>query len=640
MSFDPQKITILLAEDALSMRKIEIKILKSLGFAKIVEANDGDEAIRILQNRADIDLVISDWNMPNRSGLDLLKWVRASKDHTTLPFIMATGQADKKQEGRAVEAGVSCFVPKPFSPDELMKRIKDAFGEVREEAPAEIGPQMGSSGKVRLRAAHIQITDHILLGVLRDQIAKGEVTPKTFELETQCLGGWNPVVEALEKGTVDCAFVLAPIAMDLFHYKSPIKMVLLAHKNGSIMVRNAQGDYLDPYQNFFRGKSFLIPHKMSVHHMLVHLFFSRIGLNPSLDKGSDVDINLEIVPPVKMPEFLKSSPQNAGFMVAEPIGSKSVAAGIAQKQFLSSELWKDHPCCIVAMRDEFISAHADAVFELTELLVKAGKFVKQNPGAAAEIAVGFLDPTGELGLKVPVLEKVLTDPLGITTDDLYPNMEDLDRIQQYMHNKMNTGGLIDLNRFVDLRFAEAACGKDAGGRAKSHFTDSATVAMELLQRGGSGSSSASRSMINKEGKYLTFTLGNQEFGVDILRVKEIIGVMKIIGLPQSNPFVKGVINLRDRVIPVMDLRKRFAMDEAAASERSCIVIIECEKNRGGRGLIGMTVDAVSEVANIKASDIDDAPSFTSDINTNYILAMARQGERVRILLNVDQVLNF
>jgi len=639
MSVNPSEVKILLVEDALSMRKIEIKILNSIGFNDIVEASDGNEGIKKLQQTEGINLVISDWNMPKKSGLDLLKWIRSSAEFKDLPFIMATGQSDKAQEKKAIEAGVSCFVPKPFSSDELKRRVGEAFGHGEEEV-GETGPRTAPSGKLRLRVAHIQITDHILLGVLREQIEKGEVTPEHFELETQCMSSWNPVSKALEQGTVEAAFVLGPIAMDLFHFRNPIKLVLLAHKNGSIMVRSAQGEYTDPYQNFFKGKSFLIPHKMSVHHMLTHMFFSRVGLKASLEKEKDLDINMEIVPPVKMSELLKSNSGNCGFMVAEPIGSKAIAAGIAERQFLSSELWKNHPCCVVAMRREVVDQHPDAVYEFTDLIVKAGKWVACNPRPAAEIAVKFLDPDNNLGLQVPILEKVLSDPLGITTDDLYPNIEDLDRIQRYMHNIMKVGPIIDLNDFVETRFADAAYRGTKIVKQVTSFSDSPSIAMKLLSRGGKGSGSASKSLMNKEGKYLTFALNNQEFGIDILRVKEIIGHMDIVALPQSHRYVKGVINLRDRVIPVLDLRRRFSMQEAEVTSRNCIIILEGEKTRGGQGLIGVTVDAVSEVMNIHSADIDEAPSFSSEVDTNYILAMAKQGEKVRILLNIDQMLNF
>ena len=643
MSVESENIKILLAEDALAMRKIEIKLLRSLGFTNVVEANDGNEAIRILKDSKDINLVISDWNMPNKSGLELLEWIRADADYSDIPFIMATAQSDKKQEHLALEKDASCLVAKPFSPEELKAKIDLAMGVVQQTGPAaeDIGPQMAASGKVRLRIAHIQITDHIILGVLKDRIKSGMVSPQHFELETTCKPSWNPVSQALEEGTIDGAFVLAPIAMDLFNFGAPIKLVLMAHKSGSIMVRSKQGEYKDPFQDFFRGRSFLIPHKMSIHHMLVHMFFNRIGLNASLEKDDDVDVNLEVVAPVRMPGFLKENSNNCGFLVAEPIGTKSIAAGISDLQFLSSELWPNHPCCVVAMRDEAINAHPEAIAEFTQLLVQAGKFVESNPAAAADIAVRFLDPDGKLGLKVPILKNVLTEPKGIKTGDLYPVKEDLEKIQQYMVNTMHVGALIDLDRFVDLRFADAACPARPAGAEKSGFTDSASVAMGLLTRCVLKGGSVSKSMLNKEGKYLTFGLNDQEFGIDILRVKEIIGTMEINALPQVHKFVKGVINLRDRVIPVMDLRLRFGMEEIEPTERSCIIILEnmhTPKNRSN--LVGITVDGVSEVLTVNSEDIDDAPTFTASVDTNYILAMAKIDQTVKILLNIDKVLEF
>ena len=234
---------------------------------------------------------------------------------------MATGEGDMKQEKKAVDAGVSGFIAKPFNADELKKKIDQAFGmgeKEEETAEKEKTPRKTASGKVRLKIAHIQITDHLILGALKHLINNGDLTPKNFELETECMPGWNPVQEALGKGTVDAACILAPMAMDLFNFGVPIKMVLLAHKGGSICVRSTQGEYREPFQDFFRNKTFLIPHKMSVHHMLSHMFFSTIGIKPGTAGGEGVDLNFEVVAPIKMPEYLSSNPDTCGFMVAEP----------------------------------------------------------------------------------------------------------------------------------------------------------------------------------------------------------------------------------------------------------------------------------------------------------------------------------
>ncbi len=456
--YDPKQMKILLVEDQSSMRKIEIKILNELGFTNIVEAEDGSVAIDLLQDIDDIDLIISDWNMPNKGGDELLVWVRAYKKYKNTPFIMATAQADRKQAQKAQEAGVSGFVPKPFTADELNRSIDEVFGEAPMEIlPPSSGPVMGPSGKVKLRVAHIQITDHLILGILKDKIDKGELSPKHFELETHCMAGWNPVEQALYKGTVDAAFILAPIAQDLFANGVPIKLTLLAHKNGSAFVRNSKGSYTKPYADFFKGKSFLLPHKLSVHNMLAHMFFEKIGLKASLEKGDDVDVNFEVVAPINMPGFIGGSQDVGGFMVAEPIASKSVAAGITEMQFLSGELWKDHPCCVVAVRDDFADAHTDAVYEFTEMLVEVGKYINEFTEDSAEIGVRFLDPEGKLGLVAPVLSNVLTAPHGITTNDLFPVVQDFDDMQRYMHDAMGVGGLVDYEKFIDSRYAEAAC---------------------------------------------------------------------------------------------------------------------------------------------------------------------------------------
>lgn len=641
MTHEPGKVKILLAEDASAMRRIEIKLLNDLGYTNIVEAVDGDAGIEALGKHPDVNVIISDWNMPNKSGLELLAWVRANGPTKALPFIMATAQSDKQQEHKAVAAGVTCFVAKPFTGEELKAKLEFALsGKKAEEIPAaELGPQKAASGKARMRVAHIQITDHLLLGVLKHQIQTGEVETAHFELETQCMGSWNPVAEALEKGTVDAAFVLAPIAMDLYRFGVPIRLVLFAHRGGSIFVRTRQGDYVEPYREFFRGKNVLIPHKLSIHHMLTHFFFKGIGLKASLDKGADIDVNLEVVAPIKMPEVLQSTPANAGFMVAEPIGTKSIAAGIADLQFLSSELWKYHPCCVVAVRKEYIDTFPDAVQELTRLLIKAGKFVDRNPGQAAELAVAFLDPDKKLGLKVPVLKNVLTEPNGIKTGDLYPSIEDLETIQNYMVNEMGVGARIDLQAFVDRHFADTAYKQQSLVRQPSVFSPNAEAAVKLLKPKTGKGEASDKAQLHKEGKYLTFSLGGQEFGISILKVKEIIGLMDIHALPDAHPFVKGVINLRDRVIPVVDLRQRFAMPAGETTNRSCIIIIENETAMG-RALVGVTVDSVSEVANVKGDDIDDAPTFTASVDTSYVLAMAKFGEKVKILLNMDDVLRF
>ena len=149
---------------------------------------------------------------------------------------------------------------------------------------------------------------------------------------------------------------------------------------------------------------------------------------------------------------------------------------------------------------------------------------------------------------------------------------------------------------------------------------------------------AVKSMVNKEGKYLTFSLSGEEYGIGILKVKEIIGMMAITTVPQTPGYVKGVINLRGKVIPVIDLRLKFDMESAAYTERTCIIVVEISS--GGRNLLmGIIVDSVSEVLNIKIGEIADTPTFGAKMDTAYILGMAKMGGGVKILLDIDRVLS-
>lgn len=142
----------------------------------------------------------------------------------------------------------------------------------------------------------------------------------------------------------------------------------------------------------------------------------------------------------------------------------------------------------------------------------------------------------------------------------------------------------------------------------------------------------------KTGKYLTFILDSEEYGIGILKVKEIIGMMPVTSVPRTPAFVKGVINLRGKVIPVMDLRLKFDMEAIPYTDRTCIIVVEIDYDTE-IVLMGIVVDAVSEVLNIRESEIEEAPEFGEKLKTDYILGMAKMEGGVKILLNIDKVLS-
>lgn len=141
----------------------------------------------------------------------------------------------------------------------------------------------------------------------------------------------------------------------------------------------------------------------------------------------------------------------------------------------------------------------------------------------------------------------------------------------------------------------------------------------------------------RDGKYLTFTLGTEEYGIGILKIKEIIGMMPITPVPRTPEHVKGVVNLRGKVIPVADLRLRFGMEAIPYTERTCIIVVETT-GALGKVQIGIVVDAVSEVLNIKGDETEDTPTFGTNVDTEFILGIAKTEGGVKILLDIDSVL--
>jgi purine-binding chemotaxis protein CheW len=136
------------------------------------------------------------------------------------------------------------------------------------------------------------------------------------------------------------------------------------------------------------------------------------------------------------------------------------------------------------------------------------------------------------------------------------------------------------------------------------------------------------------GKFLTFFLADEEYGLEILKVQEIIGMLPITPVPRAPEFISGVINLRGKVIPVADLRLKFGMDTIEQTNETCIIVVRTEGIH-----MGIIVDKVSEVLDIAAEDIEDAPSFGADVNTDYILGIGKSDGKVKLLLAIERVLS-
>jgi NitT/TauT family transport system substrate-binding protein len=302
------------------------------------------------------------------------------------------------------------------------------------------------------KIGHLKITDHLTLGITQHKLETGAETFQHFQLETKAYPGWNPLADDLRSGALDGAFILAPLSMELFHAGLKIKLILQGHKSGSTLIKNKRA-HIGAARDF-KGRAILIPHYLSVHHLL----FDRLMRENGLEVGPGKDIIFDVTAPADIPEIMEWDEKGSvgGFIVAEPFGSQVVKAGYGEEYALSKDLWPNHPCCVLVMKQSLIDGNPAAVQELVNSLVASGQFIETNrDGAAAEIGAKFL------GQDVAVIRRVLTQPHDrVTMGELCPVVEDFEYIQDYMTTKIEAmSQKINLNDFVDLRFAKAAGAK-------------------------------------------------------------------------------------------------------------------------------------------------------------------------------------
>lgn len=186
------------------------------------------------------------------------------------------------------------------------------------------------------------------------------------------------------------------------------------------------------------------------------------------------------------------------------------------------------------------------------------------------------------------------------------------------------------------RQAASDCESQARSQMQRQDGDRALMAKGAMPRPETGVAAADE----RVGKYLTFLLGREEFAIRVLKVREIMGIQEITAVPQTPRYVKGVINLRGKVIPVVDLRLKFSLSEKEYSQRTCIIVVQVQSGSVSMPT-GIVVDEVSEVLNLAAGDIEDTPDFGEGTGSasSYLLGMAKVKGKVKILLDIDQVLS-
>lgn len=168
----------------------------------------------------------------------------------------------------------------------------------------------------------------------------------------------------------------------------------------------------------------------------------------------------------------------------------------------------------------------------------------------------------------------------------------------------------------------------------SVLSEQETAAVFCLNQGGTMTNAVKQNVLSaKAGKYLTFALSNEQYGLEILEVREIIGLMTITAVPKMPDYIKGVINLRGKIIPVIDLRLKFGMEKIAYTNETCIIVLNVNST-----LMGIVVDRVCEVLDIASENLEPAPSFGTRIQMDFITGIGKIVQKVVLLLNISKVL--
>ncbi len=300
-------------------------------------------------------------------------------------------------------------------------------------------PPSANVERVQAKIGYIPIADHMLLGF--SDIREGD-TLKTVDIEPVRLPNYPTMTEALRSGSIDGAFILAPLAFQVRLSGSPVKLVLLGHRDGSgLVVSKAQGI---KDVSALATKTVAIPHRFSTNNFLLHMYTNDGGLT-----GDREVKTIETAPP-EMFSALGVRSIDA-YITAEPFLSEAEAAGIGEVLVFTSQIWEQHPDCVLVLREDFIAANPEAVQELVSSLVRSAEFVEADRAGAVPIASEFL------GKSTDIMANALTDRRRVTFNRLVPVISELDRMQDYMADNM---GLfpekVVMSEMVDASYAEIA----------------------------------------------------------------------------------------------------------------------------------------------------------------------------------------
>jgi NitT/TauT family transport system substrate-binding protein len=286
--------------------------------------------------------------------------------------------------------------------------------------------------KPALKIGYLPITDHLTI------IAHSQIDFRHFVLEPVKFSGWAEQSEALKAGAIHGAFSLTPIGITLRQKGVPLKAVVAGHRNGSVITAkiNAGINAVDD----LRGKTIAIPSRFSTHNILLRKVLSERGLN------ADRDVRLIDMAPPEMVNALSTGRIDA-YIVAEPFGAQAQKLRQGKVLVYSKDIWKNHICCLLNLREEVIAWNPEAVKELVAGVIKTGRFIEAYPAEAAKLSKRYL------GQRPDVIEYVLTTPKDrVTYHNLAISLRELKRTQNYMVSFGITKTKIDLGSYLDSRF--------------------------------------------------------------------------------------------------------------------------------------------------------------------------------------------
>lgn len=299
--------------------------------------------------------------------------------------------------------------------------------------PGIVGNVLAGGARVKVTIGYLPITDHLLM------IAAEREPFRTVDLQPVKFSSWPEVAEALKAGAIDGAFLLTPIGLTLRRRGAPIRVVLLGHRNGSgITVKN---DGRIHRVEDLKGKTIAIPSPFSTHNILLR----KVLAEKKIDAARDLRI-IDMAPP-EMVNALATG-RIDGFIVAEPFGAQAEERKVGKVLILSRDIWKDHICCVLHLREQVIASRPEAVQELVSGMMRTAVFIEAEPAQAARGSVKLF------GQKAQIVEKVLTSPRGrLSFSNLVPAKADFDATQNYMVRFGIARDSVELAGYLEDRFA-------------------------------------------------------------------------------------------------------------------------------------------------------------------------------------------